>query len=330
MTPLPNKGEIYLKTSAGTILTTAFAFWGPLTSTYSGFEVDAAEIKNTTFFYLPGFTQGRLATKLVKQGHYVWVDASESYLITGLKDWGSHTELVGLRQSVPVGFEVSTGLGIISQYEFRSTAGLVTDEKSLNALTNNNSVTQSSDVPSHLSSEVGSAVFVSASSQYFSRTDAAAVRLDITGPCTIAFWLKPTTHGSTMGLVSKAVATPNAGYYLYKNGAGNILFELSNDGTATDTAQSASVPALSTWGSIAAVYNGTDIRIYLNAALDSNGSSNPKTHSTGIFNNGQIFAVGCRGDAAQFLNGRLANLFVCDQAKTAAEILEWHTTGVMP
>lgn len=330
MTPLPNKGEIYLKTSAGTILTTAFAFWGPLTSTYSGFEVDAAEIKNTTFFYLPGFTQGRLATKLVLQGHYIWVDASESYLITGLKDWGSHTELVGLRQSVTEAFVASTAAGLISEYAFASSAALVTDAQGRNNLTNTNTVTYSSDKPAEVLFNIGSALFVAASSQRLEIADASQVQLDITGSLFIACRFKLTSlpGGTPFYVISKSSGAPDWGYHLSISTTGRVALDLSADGATLTQALGVTLLAISTWYSVCVVSDGTDIRIYLNGALDANGASNPKAFTGGIFNNAAKFILSGREDGTRYFDGKLGHVFIGNQAKTAAQVLNWHLTDV--
>ena len=73
----------------------------------------------------------------------------------------------------------------------------------------------------------------------------------------------------------------------------------------------------------------TDIRIYINGALDSNGSNNPKTHSAGIFNNAADFMISGREDNTRFINGKLAHVLICNQGKSAAQIASWHASDIL-
>lgn len=317
---LPNRGMIFFKSSGGTVLTSAFARWGPVVSTYSGVEVPSNEVKNTAFFKVM-FSQWRLTSKLVRQSHYIWINLTESYLITGLKDFGSHTEIVGLRQSVPIGFVESTAGGIVSEWAFRSSGEILTDEAGLNTLTNFGTVTWSADIPSQLSTDLGSSVYNG--SNNLERTDASQVGLDITGQIVICGRVKFDSTVGTRAIVCKGDAGTQRGYYLYLS-AGKVRFELSSDGTATTAAIGGSTLANGLWYSIAGVYDGSKIYIYLNGVADGNTS-----YSSGIFNNNTKFTLGVRGDDTQFLDGNLAHVLICNQSKTATQIANWHSTDIL-
>lgn len=327
---LPYSGVVFFKTSAAAVITSARAFWGPLTSGYAGVEISSAQVVNTVIFICPGFTQRRLATKIVQQGHYIWIDGTEYYLITGLKDFGSHTEFTGLRQSTSQAFVATTAAGIVSEWPFASLATLTTDGQGRNTLTNTNSVAYDSSKPSQIPYAVGSALFVSASSKRLSITDASQVQLDLTGVMTLAFRVKLVTvpSGATVfGFMAKASTAPNLGYYVYMDSSAVISFETSSDGTAFNTAVAGSAFSAGQWYSVCVVYDGVDARIYVNGALDT-ASLNPNPYTTGVYNNGQIFALGCRSDASQFLNGYMAHPYVFNQNKSAAQVLAWHNTDL--
>lgn len=323
-----NRGRVTFKTSAGVLITTARAWWNPLLSTYAGTQVDSTDVRNTALFVVQ-MSQRRLVTKLVKQSHYLYVTPTESYLITGLKDMGSYMEVTGLRQSAPVAFAISTAGGIISEYAFETSGTLTTDQQGRNTLTNINTVAYSSSLPSRVPFSVGSALFVAASSEQLRIVDASQVELDITGVMTIAFWVKFVTQPGVMGLVCKASSDPNLGYYVYLDLNRKVTVELSSDGTVggTTTGNGATALATGIWYAVCVVYDGVDIRIYLNGALDTS-TNNPKAHTAGIFNNGQNFCLGCRSDSAQFLDGYLAHVFIFNQAKTATQVLTWYETDI--
>lgn len=316
-----NRGRVTFKTSAGVLITTARAWWNPLLSTYAGTQVDSTDVRNTALFVVQ-MSQRRLVTKLVKQSHYLYVTPTESYLITGLKDMGSYTEVTGLRQSVPVAFAISTAGGIISEWGFRSSSGLLTDEQSLNTLTNVGTVTYSASIPSPLASELGSAVFNG--SNNLEIADASHVQLDVTGNITICCRFKVTSFATSRGIVCKGDGAAARGYYLYLSSGAKARFELSSDGTATSTAEGGTTIAVNTWYSLAATYNGSTISVYLNGSLDGSTS-----YSSGIYNNGTKFSIGVRGDNTQFHLGSLAHVMIMNQAKTAAQVADWHTTDVM-
>jgi len=318
---LPNFGRIFFKTSAGTVITSSMANWGPLISSYAGTEVDAADVKNTSFFKA-AFSQRYLGSKIVKQSHYIWVDANTSYLITGLKDWGSHTEIIGLRQSVLMAFQISTAGGIVSEWGFRSSAEILTDEKGLNTLTNFGTVTQNSAIPSQLSSELGSAVFNGAND--LEKSDASQVQLDITGSISICCRVKFSSMTGTKGIICKGNGSLQRGFYLYVNSSGVLNFELSNDGSATTTAIGSTTMVVNQWYSVAGVYDGSKIYVYVNGTADGNVS-----YASGIFNNTTKFTLGVRGDDTQFLTGNLAHILICNQGKTAAQIATWHSTDIL-
>lgn len=328
---LPNCSRVNFKDADENLITSAVALWGPLTSTYAGVEVDPSDVKNTALFVVLGMTQRRLATKIILQGHYIWINADENYLITGLKDFGSHTEFVGLRESPALAFEPSTAAGLISEWAFRDSSGLVTDEKGLNNLTNINTVTFDTDIPSQIPFNIGSALFASASSEQLRITDASQVQLDLTGSFTIAFRLKLTTLASTTGIIAKGSTDPNLGYYIYCSTSGIITLELSSDGTVGGRTVILAGSSITTgvWYSVVCTYDGTNGTVYLDGAV-ATGVNNPRAHSGGQFDNGQTFSLGARSDPTQYLNGRLAHVFVFNQVKSAADIASWHATDVWP
>jgi hypothetical protein len=327
---LPHRGRIFFKDSSDTVITSAFAYFGPLTSEYQGLEVTPTNIKNTWLFILPGFTQRRLATKLVQQGHYVWIDGTMNFQITGLKDWGSHTEIVGLQQGSLEAFALSTAAGLVSEWAFVDSSNLVTDSQGRNDLTNENTVAFDTDKPDEIPFSVGSALFVASSSERLEISDASQEGLDIVGNITIAFRFKLTALVTTNNYVFVSKYGTAAGILVYTDTNDKVKFVLSSDGASATEATGGSVLLADVWYSVACVYNGTDMRIYLNGSLDTNGSNNPKSYSLGIVNNSDKFCLGCMGDNTQFLDGRLAHVFVFNQAKSAADILEWHNADVWP
>jgi hypothetical protein len=180
--------------------------------------------------------------------------------------------------------------------------------------------------------------FASASSQYFSQADGGAT--DIYGadqPLTICLWWKPASIGS-QSFVSKW-AWPGTDYhdqyYLISSGSGIVQFGLC-PGTNATAVEARSNTHLSgtNWIHIAAVYNDTDARIYINGVLDSNstGPVNPLTYSAGIGATTDTFYMGClswTGSPAGYLNGTMDEFGMWNAALTSTQISDICTNGVV-
>lgn len=319
------KQRVYFKTAAGVVVTSAIAEITPLSSSYVGKQVAESDVVNTAIFIV----DWNLVN--VIQGHYIWTSTMESWLITGVKYRNANTEFVALRQAPAAAFAPTAAAGIVSEWAFKSSPGLLTDEQGRNNLTNVGTTVYNSDRPMPVNSELGSADFTRASSQRLEITDASQQMLDITGTLTFACWLKlkslPSSAGEVFYIIGKDTGAAGGWtYHLYvSNSTDKIVFEGSPDGTALTVCRAGTTLAINTWYSVAIVHDGVDFRIYVNGALDT-AADNPKSYSSGIFNGGAKFCLGGREDNLRFLNGRLAHVFVFNQAKTAGAISDWHST----
>jgi RHS repeat-associated protein len=141
-------------------------------------------------------------------------------------------------------------------------------------------------------------------------------------PFSMEVWINPT--GPTpdwQEILAKEVITPSrAGYSLwYHNGM--IGATRSVGGNLDEVATGASVPT-GAWTHVAATYDGTTIRVYLNGALAASGASAismtantaPLTIATGI---------------NSAFNGSIAEAAIYNKALTAARISVHHTMGVV-
>lgn len=177
-----------------------------------------------------------------------------------------------------------------------------------------------------------SADFEASSSQSASISDAGQTGLDITGNITICFWLKPESVSSPeYQIVSKyRTGDNNRSYRVVIDGGSpfGIRANLSNNGSAVVAARSATAIQAGVWQHIAVVYNGTDIRIYLDGVLDSNGALNPLTYSSGIFNGGAAFYLGLQDGSTSYYDGLLDEVAIFNDALSAAEVGEIYADGI--
>jgi hypothetical protein len=205
-----------------------------------------------------------------------------------------------------------------------------TDYTGNNDLTNNNTVTF--DAGDKMEG-THSADFESGSSQSLSIADGSQTGLDVTGDLSICLWVKPeSTPGTDRTFVSKYVLTGDQRQYVFQVlSTGEIDCVLSPDGTSGITrATGASTLGTGTWKHIAVVYNGTDIRLYINGVLDSNGASNPKAYTGGIFNGSGTFRIGAFGNTpSEFYDGLMDEVAIFDRELTAAEVNGIYNDGIL-
>jgi hypothetical protein len=205
--------------------------------------------------------------------------------------------------------------------------------------TNNNDLTDINSVGSSTAAPregTASADFERNNGEYLTLTDASQTGLDITGSLSIGCWCKPEslTDLTSHVLVGKYnTSTSDRSYRLsLSNYSGNYYAEcrLSNDGAAYTTGYGATAISAGTWVHLVAVYDGTDIRVYVNGALDSNGANNPKTYSSGIHNGGAPFRLGAQGNGTWLYDGLIDEAFVFNRALSAAEVAAIYSGGIEP
>ncbi len=209
---------------------------------------------------------------------------------------------------------------LVSLWLLEEASGARADAVGSNDLTDNNTVGQSTADPKEGDA---CADFESGNNEYLSITDAVQTGLGVTGNLTICGWAKPETNGVNGALAAKYTAGGNQrSYALYLSSTGSVGATISGDGSATVTAESpGSRWSAGTWIHVAVVYDGTDIRVYLDGALASNGASNPATYSGGIYNSSAAFNLGAwNAGASLWFDGLLDEMAVFDRALSADEV----------
>lgn len=83
-----------------------------------------------------------------------------------------------------------------------------------------------------------------------------------------------------------------------------------------------------TWYCLIAVYNDTDMRIYLDGSLDANGADNPKVYSGGIVDEEEPFNIGAMNDNAAWFYGDIDEVAIFDRELTSVEVSDIHTNGI--
>jgi hypothetical protein len=173
-----------------------------------------------------------------------------------------------------------------------------------------------------------------ANTEYFYHADGNST--DISGAnqsITIAAWVYRNTDTAGDEVIAGKWSDASS-YRQYKvviagGDSDQIEFYLNHDCGSANTviATGATSLAATTWYHVAAVYNDTDMRVYINGSLDSNGADNPKSNTAGICAGSGTFYV-CRDHNDRYFNGDIDELIVFDKALSASEVSDLYNDGM--
>jgi len=166
----------------------------------------------------------------------------------------------------------------------------------------------------------GHAVDFDGSDDYIAVADNAL--LDITGALTLETWMNPDIlpPSANEGLIAKYASGGNFSYSLELNTSGNIVFNISNDGTNSITLTSSSTLNVDEWTSVAATYDpGNSMSIYINGVLDATSTS---AIPASIFNGTADLWLGATTliNADSILDGALDEVRIWNDVRSATEI----------
>lgn len=210
---------------------------------------------------------------------------------------------------------------LTSYWKFDESSGNASDSVASNTLTNNNTAT-------YVAGKISNAInFVRASSQ------SATVTSDLTsaGAYSVAGWVYWTSLPATN--------TKNHFYGNMTTGANHIIQRIQLEdvsgtkslrlqrvrvGVATDSATYTWTPSTTTWYHVAGTYDGTTMRLYVNATEVATASSTGNgTIDAGY---GPQFGFGVFG-AAEYMDGRVDETGLWSRALTGSEITELYNSG---
>lgn len=163
---------------------------------------------------------------------------------------------------------------------------------------------------------------------FLSRAESDGNGFDISGvnqPISMCVWFTVESLGFNRLFMSKW--SPGQRQYLirYDTNDSAIVFRLSPDGSAEAIAIGGTNIIDNDFHHACGVYDDTDIRVYLDGVLDSNGDDNPKVYSGGIFNGNADFGF---GELAGQADGLMDQGIIFNRALTATKILAIYTDGM--
>jgi hypothetical protein len=191
---------------------------------------------------------------------------------------------------------------------------------------NNNDLTDSGGITFNAADKQEgshSADFEASSSQQASITDGSQTGLDLGSVGSFCFWVKPESTGANMVVISKYTAAGNQrSYFIRFETSAKIGLIFSGNGTTTTQAIANTALSAGTWYHVAAVADGTDIRIYIDSVLDIT----PVAYTAGFFNTSAAFILGSIG--SNYYDGLLDEVGVFNRALSSTEVADIFNDGI--
>jgi hypothetical protein len=118
--------------------------------------------------------------------------------------------------------------------------------------------------------------------------------LNITGPMTVEAWIKTNSSAQQQGIVERYSST-DGGYALRLSSTGLLQFFTLHNGTTFDFVQSGSAVPAGAWHHVAGVFDGSQLRVYIDGVLAGSKASTfaPATGTATL-------KIGGRGDDGSF------------------------------
>ena len=180
--------------------------------------------------------------------------------------------------------------------------------------------------PTWVAGQHGQAIHFDGTGDYATVPDSAS--LDISSAITMAAWVKP-EKTATQYLIKKATTTGTTanGYELSLATTGKVFVRF-NQATSADTYRINSTTSYpitgTTWMHVAATYDGTTIKLYVNGVQEGGNLAGPAS----IVTNNLALGIGAQSDGQTSLQGAMDDVLLYNTALTASEIAA--LAGVTP
>jgi len=143
----------------------------------------------------------------------------------------------------------------------------------------------------------------------------------------ICAWIRPTDAGADRYFASKGTPASDISWLLYVSTSDQkIRGVISSDGSTKTYVIPATTVVEDSWYHVCMVYDDTDIRMYINGSLDSNGLDNPKAYTSGLYDSTSYFTLYGSGGSGYY--GEIDEFIMLDRALNSAEVTEIYTYGI--
>ena len=198
--------------------------------------------------------------------------------------------------------------GLVAAYSFEEGAGTTAADASGQA----NTGTLNAGVTWSLAGKSGKAASFNGTSGLITIADKAS--LDLAGAMTLSAWVNPTANANWRTVMLKE-AGADLVYALYSSDAASLPNAYIRVGTTDKTAVGTGALPLNTWSHLAATYDGSNIRMYLNGTLVRTvAATGNMTASTGALR------IGGNSIWGEYFAGLIDEAHVYNRALSAAEV----------
>lgn len=157
--------------------------------------------------------------------------------------------------------------------------------------------------------------------------DVGNMNLDGYTGITIAAWIKPVDFGAYNEIFDNNNGAAHISTLRTQITTGNVQFLTRNSSDTDASITSASAVAAGSWSYVVGVYNGTDLRIYINGVLDGTPVSQTGVLKANAVNTKKIGVNG--GGGSQFFDGQIDDARIYNYALTATQIKTLYTGGAI-
>lgn len=144
---------------------------------------------------------------------------------------------------------------------------------------------------------------------------------------TIEAWVMPTSFGPnnwSNNIVDKESWSPQQGYMLRTGDNGKVNFNLGATNTWNELTTSTAVLAANTWAHVAATYDGSYMRIYINGVCTDSIAKNISFSDASAYN----LVIGDNSQVGRNFAGKIDEVRIWDIARTKAQLQSTMNTEI--
>ncbi|PYK29702.1 MAG: hypothetical protein DME57_09485, partial [Verrucomicrobia bacterium] len=169
--------------------------------------------------------------------------------------------------------------------------------------------------------EVGQAFSLDGTDDYVEVSDSS--NISFTGPFTIDAWIKTTDNTSEHGIVEKYDGGGQNGYFFrLASGTGRLVFGICN-GVTCESVAGATQVSISTFHHVAAIFDGSSLKVYLDGNLDGSAST-----SIAPGDGTNPLEIGARGGSpGNFFSGLVDEVELFNRALSDTEVASIFAAG---
>ena len=198
--------------------------------------------------------------------------------------------------------------GLVAGYSFEEGAGTTTSDASGQS----NTGTLNAGVTWSTAGKYGKAASFNGTSGMVTVADKAS--LDLTGAMTLSAWVNPSANGNWRTVMLKEAGTALV-YGLYSSDTASLPNVYIRTGATDKSAVGPSALPVNTWSHLAATYDGSNMRLYLNGTLVKTvAATGAMTASTGELR------IGGNSIWGEYFAGLIDEAHVYNRALSAAEV----------